>query len=189
MSHAYQSARMERERSYKPVEKTYFTEEEYQAFLALKAEYSYHTPEMKAVIKKVENRNPRGFVIKPDRRVMRREKDMRSSVYIPPEAPNERYPRATDVSSHPHIVNKSDTGKLYYSDYFKPDKNEYDLSFVALQRRFDMTPQSPMIGESKAVRDSMRHQADIFAGTQLAFQGAIPDAFRHKFITLSQEYE
>jgi hypothetical protein len=180
---------MERERSYKPVEKTYFTEEEYQAFLTLKAQTSYLTPEMKAVVKKVENRNPAGFVVKPDRRIMRRERDMRSSVYIAPEAPNERYPRATDVSSHPHIVNKSDTGKLYYSDYFKPEKNEYDLSFVALQRRYDMTPQSPMIGESKAIHDSVRTQADIFAGTQLAFQGAIPDAYRNGFITLSQEYE
>jgi hypothetical protein len=182
---------MAREASYKPIEPIYLTENEYLIFKQLdRPDDTFpETPEAHALIKKLAGRDIRNLKVKPDRRVMRRERDMRSSVYIAPEAPNARYPRATDVSSHPHIVNMSDTGKLYVSDYFKALQNEYDLSFVPLQRRVDMTPLSPIIGQGKALHAIIRTEADIFAGTQLAFQGAIPDVFRNGFVTYSQEYD
>ena len=189
MSHAYQSSRMDRERHYEPVEPIYLSETEYHIFKYLDTPDNIfpETPEAKALLAKLAGKDIRNLQVRPDRRVMRQSKDMRSSVHLPPDAPEARYPRATDVSSHPHAVGKSDTGKLYASDYFLPNQNEYDLTFMPVQRRVDKTPLSPSLGQGKAINDSIRTQDGIFAGTQLAFQGAIPDAYRQGFIVLSAE--
>ena len=189
MSHAYQSARMVRERSYKSAEPIYLTESEYQIFKYLDNPDNIiaETPEQKALVKKLAGRDIRNIQVKKDMRLMKLTKDMRTSVHLPPRASEEHYPRATDVSSHPHAVGKTSTGKLYASDYFLPNQNEFDLSFVPLQRRVDKTPLSPIIGQGKAIIDSIRTEESIFAGTQLAFQGVIPDAYRQGFISLSAE--
>lgn len=184
MSHRHQAARMERERSYKPIEKTYFTESEYQAYLALQKEHSYNTPEMEAVLKKIHNRNPAGFELKKDRRILQHFYDMRTSIALPPRAPEARYPRSTDVSAHKHIVQQTDSGKIYASDYFRGTRDEYDLSFVALQRRVDKTPLTPILGQNEAIFQSIRTQESIFAGTQLAFQGNMPGA--NRFVRVSE---
>lgn len=191
MSHSYQSARMAREASYKPIEPIYLTEDEYQIFKQLDKpdEMFPETPEAHALIKKLAGKDIRNLQVKPDRRLIKHSKDMRTSVHLPPRASEEHYPRASDVSSHPHAVGKTVTGKLYVSDYFRGNQNEYDLSFMPLQRRIDKTPLSPIIGQYKAIRNSLRTQDAIFAGTQLAFQGAIPDVFRNGFVTYSQDYE
>lgn len=180
---------MDRERSYEPVEPIYLTEEEYQIYKILDtADYIFpDTPEAQAVFKKLAGKDIRNIQVYPDRRAMRRTKDMRSAIDLPPQPNEQRYPRATDVSSHPHAVGMSDTGKLYASDYFLPNQNEYDLSFVPLQRRVDKTPLSPIIGQGKALLATVVPQHGIFSATQSAFQGAIPDAYKQGFITLSEE--
>jgi hypothetical protein len=176
---------MDRDRQYQPVEKTYFTEEEYQAYLMLKEEHSYNTPLMEAVLQKIRNRNPDGFEVRKDKRLMKTMRDMRTSVKLPPRASEEHYPRASDVSSHPHTVNMSDTGSLYASDYFLPNQNEYNLTFIPLERRVDKTPLSPIQGQGQAIFDSLLTEDRVFFGRQLAFQGNIPDAFRHGFVRMS----
>jgi hypothetical protein len=180
---------MERERSYKSPEPIYLTESEYQMFKYLDTPDNIFpdTPEAHALVKKLAGKDIRNIQVKKDMRIMRTTKDMRTSVHLPPRASEEHYPRASDVSSHPHAVGKTDTGKLYASDYFRGNQNEYQLSFLPLQRRVDKTPQSPIIGQGKAIIDSIRTQEGIFAGTQLAFQGAIPDAYRQGFIALSAQ--
>lgn len=191
MSHSYQSARMDRERSYKPIEPIYLTEDEYLIFKQLDRpdDIFPETPQAHALIKKLAGRDIRNLRVKPDIRLIKQSKDMRTSVHLPPRASEEHYPRASDVSSHPHAVGKTVTGKLYVSDYFRGNQNEYDLSFMPIQRRVDKTPLSPIIGQHKAIRNTIRTQDGIFAGTQLAFQGAIPDAFRQGFVLYSQDYE
>lgn len=189
MSHSYQSALMDRERSFETAEPIYLTEEEYQIYKYLDtADYIFpETPEAQAVFKKLAGKDIRNIQVYPDRRVIKKQKDMRSAIDLPPEPNEQRYPRATDVSSHPHAVGKSDVGKLFASDYFLPNQNEYDVSFVPLQRREDKTPLSPIIGQGKALLATVVPQHGIFAGKQSAFQGAIPDAYKQGFITLSQE--
>ena len=189
MSHAYQSARMDRERSYEPIEPIYLTQEEYVIYKYLDtADYIFpDTPETQAVFKKLAGKDIRNIQVIPDRRIIQRQKEMRTPIQLPPQPNEQRYPRATDVSSHPHAVGMSFVEKLYASDYFKPNQNEYDVSFVPLQRREDKTPLSPIIGQGKALLATIVPQHGIFAGTKLAFQGAIPDAYKDGFITLSQE--
>jgi len=189
MSHSYQSARMENERRYKSAEPIYLTEEEYQLFKYLDNPDNIYpeTPEEIALLKKLEGKDIRNIQVKKDRRVLKQLHDMRTSVALPPRASEEHYPRSTDVSSHNHMVEKSYIGKFYASDYFRGNQNEYDLSFIPLERRVDMTPMSPIIGQGKAIIDSIRTQEDIFAGTQLAFQGEIPDAYRQGYVRLSAE--
>lgn len=180
---------MMRERSYKPIEPIYLSEDEYVLFKHLDTPDNIYaeSPEAKALVAKLAGKDIRNLRVRPDSRLMTQTREMRGSIALPPRASEEHYPRATDVSSHPHIVGYSHVDKLYASDYFLPNQNEYDLSFVALQRRVDATPLSPIIGQGKAINDSIRTQEGIFAGTQLAFQGAIPDAYRQGFIALSAE--
>jgi hypothetical protein len=185
MSHAYQSARMEREKMYQPIEKTYLTEEEYQAYIMLQTEHSYNTPEMNAVLKKIQGRDRRGIEAIRDKNVFHQLKDMRMSVKIPPRAPEERYPSASYVSSHPHIVEKSDTGKLYASDYFT-HQGEMDMSFVPLQRRVDKTPLSPISGQGQAILGALRSQVGILAAQKDAF--AMIDGYREGILRLSQDF-
>jgi len=141
---------------------------------------------MEAVYKKVAGHRTTDIVGKRDRRLMKHSRDMRTAIHLPPRAPEERYPHATDVSSHPHIVEKSDTGRVYASDYFREQLSEFGLSFVALQRREDKTPLSPITNQGKAIIDVIR-QSGIFPATQLAFQGEIPIAYKHNILKIAQE--
>ena len=186
MSHAYQSARMDKERSYEPVEKTYLTEEEYEAYLVLQTEHSHNSPEMEAVLKKLEGRDRRGIEVFRDKKVFHHLKDMRESIKIPPRAPEERYPSASLISSHPHIVAMSDNGTLYASDYFLPNQNEYNLSFVPLERRADKTPLSPISGQGEAILRAIGSQVGILAAQKDAF--AMIDGYREGILSLSQDF-
>ena len=176
---------MDREKMYKPIEKTYLTEEEYQAYMLLNTEHSANSPEMNTVLKKIAGRDSRGIEVIRDKKVFHKHKDMRTSIKVPPRAPEERYPSASLVSSHPHIVDKSETGKLYASDYFRSQETEYDLSFVPLQRRPDMTPLSPIAGQGNAILGALRSQDGILTARQDAF--AMLDGWRENLIRMSED--
>jgi hypothetical protein len=166
----------------------YLTEEEYALYKAVYTTDVDYAPtkEALALIEKLDGKDIRNLQVRPDGRLMKKSNDMRPYIALPPEAPEERYPRSTDVSSHPHAVLMSGGSKLYASDYFLHPLSSYDLSFVPLQRRVDKTPLSPINGQGHAILQSIRTDESIFAGTQLAFQGAIPEAYRQGFVRLSE---
>lgn len=193
MSHSSQAARMEFEKRYPPQNQVWLTIPEYDAYLMLKGEHSYNTPEMEAVLAKIDSVPNPTIKVKRDRRIMRQTRDMVTSIQLPPRAPESRYPRATDVSSHGHIVAKSDTGMLYTSDYFKPEQSPYEASYMPLQRREDKTPLSPINGQSNATYNAFRfntqnQDAGTFYAKQLAFQMMVPDAYRQEYLRASEDY-
>jgi hypothetical protein len=188
MSHGRNMAQEMRQRFSEPAEPVYLTEEEYQLFKFIDTPDNRFedTPETEALIAKISGKDMRNIQVRPDGRVMKKVNDMRAYIALPPDAPEARYPRSTDVSSHPHAVLMSGGSKLYASDYFLHPLNPHDLSFVPVERRVDKTPLSPINGQGHAILQSIRTDESIFAGTQLAFQGAIPEAYRQGFVRLSE---
>jgi len=186
MSHAAQLARMERFKQYEPVEQTWLTEAEYQDYLRLTQEHTVETPEMKAVLAKIQGRDFRGIRAKMDTRLFHHSHDMRDTVKLPPRPSEERYPSASLVSSHPHATEKSDTGKLYATDYFRKDEGESERTFVALQRRVDKTPLSPILGQPQALFNSFRMDAGVLPARQGAIDEILPLGYRQGLVRLSQ---
>ena len=178
----------ERMREYAMPEPIYLSNEEYNTYQNLVNSLPEAQEKTEALVQKLAGRDLRNVQVRPDIRTINyRATDARLSVLLPPRAPESRYPRATDVSSHGHMVNKSQyNGKLYATDYFRPSESEYNKTFVPLERKVEATPLSPITGNFTNIRRAVRAGAGIFHATQNAFQGNIPDAFKDGYVTFSE---
>jgi hypothetical protein len=176
-----------RMREYTLPEPIYISNEEFVLFRELVNNFPVREG-TEAIANKLKGKDLRNLQVRPDSRTIHhRTTDARLSVLLPPRAPESRYPRATDVSSHNNKVTKSQQiGPLYATDYFRPSESEYNKTFVPLERKIEATPLSPIVGNFSNIRRAVSENAGIFSATQSAFQGNIPDAFKDGYITFSE---